>query len=453
MGRSNGGGETKLMLPTSPPTTATTRHNIPAVPLQIPNSKTEQPPRSSKRRHARTTTRPRDVQSTHAIPPSIHALLASTAIPRSRNARNARERRRVQEREDALTLEDVIARQQVPEKELSMTLGGPLDVLLSAPEDLDDDDGDSTSFSDSLFGSLASTRTVSVESVPSLTACSSPLCGSTPAEDSPLSPYRRRASSQFSPVRSLEPVCLSQQGLDAHPLSAEVTPDDPDLTLAPPTDEALSRWDAAFSRLPLRSALKSNLTASLRAIRSAAKSFSSLSLASVPPEDLLTRSILALDPGVPFTDERRPPVLEEEPSEALRRYLNPTTRPLEDGAGHQPRRYAASIQMRTYKVERLRENARASRLPVPVTPRTPPAGSAPVKQSVPPLPVVRQREMRENSDFIRVAVLEMAMRRRGKLDDQRPGRARWALPPRKAATRAYEIGGDGVPVRWVPVPA
>lgn len=451
MGKSNGGGETKLMLPTSPPTTATTRHNIPAVPLQIPSSKTE-PPRPSKHRHARPT-RPRDVQSPHAIPPSIHALLASTAIPRSRNARNARERRRVFEKEDGLTLEAVIERQQVPEKELSMSLGGPLDVLLSAPEDLDDDDGDSTSFSDSLFGSLASTRTVSVESVPSLTACSSPLCTSTSTDDS-LPPYRRRASSQFAPRRSLEPVSLSPQGPDAHPLSAEVNPDDSDLTLPLPVDEALSRWDAAFSRLPLRSAFKSNLTASLRAIRSAAKSFSSLSLASVPPEDLLTRSILALEPGVPFTDERRPPVLEEEPSEALRRYLNPTTRVLEDGAGQRPRRYAASIQMRTYKVERLRENARASRLPVPVTPRTPAAGSAPAKQNIlPPMPVVRQREMRENSDFIRVAVLEMAMRRRGKLDDQRPGRARWALPPRRAVTRAYEVGVDGVPVRWVPVTA
>jgi hypothetical protein len=59
--------------------------------------------------------------------------------------------------------------------------------------------------------------------------------------------------------------------------------------------------------------------------------------------------------------------------------------------------------------------------------------------------------MRENSDFIRIAVLEMAMRRKGKLDDQRPGRARWALPPRKAVTRAYKVGSDGVPVRWLPV--
>jgi hypothetical protein len=69
------------------------------------------------------------------------------------------------------------------------------------------------------------------------------------------------------------------------------------------------------------------------------------------------------------------------------------------------------------------------------------------------VPGPRQREMRENSDFIRIAVMEMAMRRRGKLDDQRPGRARWALPPRKVSTRPYEIGTDGVPARWIPTTA
>lgn len=64
---------------------------------------------------------------------------------------------------------------------------------------------------------------------------------------------------------------------------------------------------------------------------------------------------------------------------------------------------------------------------------------------------MRQREARENPDFIRIAVMEMAMRKRGKLDDQRPGRARWTLPPRKAAGRAYVVGADGVPARWVPL--
>jgi hypothetical protein len=59
--------------------------------------------------------------------------------------------------------------------------------------------------------------------------------------------------------------------------------------------------------------------------------------------------------------------------------------------------------------------------------------------------------MRENSDFIRIAVMEMAMRKCGKLDDQRPGRARWALPPRKAILKPYGVNTDGVPERWVPI--
>jgi hypothetical protein len=57
--------------------------------------------------------------------------------------------------------------------------------------------------------------------------------------------------------------------------------------------------------------------------------------------------------------------------------------------------------------------------------------------------------MRENSDFIRIAVMEMMMRKNGKLDDKMPGRARWALPPRKPSNKVYEIGEGGVLVRWI----
>jgi hypothetical protein len=64
-------------------------------------------------------------------------------------------------------------------------------------------------------------------------------------------------------------------------------------------------------------------------------------------------------------------------------------------------------------------------------------------------PVARQRDMRENSDFIRVAVMEMMMRKNGKLDEKMPGRAKWALPPRQPSTKVYEIGEGGVPVRWI----
>ena len=68
-------------------------------------------------------------------------------------------------------------------------------------------------------------------------------------------------------------------------------------------------------------------------------------------------------------------------------------------------------------------------------------------------PVTRQRDMRENSDFIRVAVMEMRMRRNGKLDENAPGRARWALPPRRVSTAVYEIGEGGVPLRWIGITA
>jgi hypothetical protein len=45
----------------------------------------------------------------------------------------------------------------------------------------------------------------------------------------------------------------------------------------------------------------------------------------ITPDDFLTRSIILIDPRVPFTDERMPPRLEDTPTPALRRYLNPTT--------------------------------------------------------------------------------------------------------------------------------
>jgi hypothetical protein len=66
------------------------------------------------------------------------------------------------------------------------------------------------------------------------------------------------------------------------------------------------------------------------------------------------------------------------------------------------------------------------------------------------LPAIRQREPRENSDFLRVIVLEMSMRRVGKLDSKGPGRARVWLPPRKNADVSDESARKkGVPSRWV----
>jgi len=68
-----------------------------------------------------------------------------------------------------------------------------------------------------------------------------------------------------------------------------------------------------------------------------------------------------------------------------------------------------------------------------------------------------RREPRENCDFLRVCVLEMRMRRAGKLEAGVAGRARFWLPPRIVVGGAGEdigvviVGGKTVPRRWVGV--
>lgn len=59
-------------------------------------------------------------------------------------------------------------------------------------------------------------------------------------------------------------------------------------------------------------------------------------------------------------------------------------------------------------------------------------------------PIVKQREQRENSDFLRVVVLEMNMRRSGKLDVACQGRARYSLPARRGEGLRRRVGAQ----RW-----
>jgi hypothetical protein len=169
----------------------------------------------------------------------------------------------------------------------------------------------------------------------------------------------------------------------------------------------------------------------------------------VKPDDFLTVSIISINPRVPFTDERMPPKMENAPTPALRRYLNPTTNapvhahvPPSLAQTSSMSRCTASIQMQTYRVQKV---PKAEGIPQRNASATPEEVFAEVAAG----PVARQRDMRENSDFIRIAVLEMLMRRNGKLDEKKPGRARWALPPRKPSNKVYEVGEGGVPVRWI----
>jgi hypothetical protein len=184
---------------------------------------------------------------------------------------------------------------------------------------------------------------------------------------------------------------------------------------------------------------KSNLTASIQALKSAAKSFSNFTAPSIPPDDLLSRSLLSPR----FTSEMRPKPLNGLPTPALRRYLNPQPTPISpvelsmqfhDGLDDD---LPPMIQMQTYdRRGRSNKNRRNS---------TPENVASPLQKP----PQVRQREPRENGDFLRVIVLEMNMRRCGKLDAKVAGRARVWLPPRKTAGFAEEKGEGGVPGRWV----
>ncbi|KAI4596606.1 hypothetical protein KJ359_005362 [Pestalotiopsis sp. 9143b] len=442
----------------SPPSTSTTMANAVARPstptsaVQIPvkNNKHEAAYMHKARHHAdghprrqsSGSHRRRDKRSPDGLPPSMAALLAITNIPPPGRRGSVRQR---------MTVDSIVPRSQVSEKDLSHELSlasslgrNPMDVLMSPPDEVLEEDASINS--DSCFTSALSTMPGSLDSLPSL----GDSFGTTlPSVDSPVTPPRGRRFRQ--PRRSLEPVSSPPGEKEEHPLWVNPEIDEVEFEVFPPSPvEADKESDTVF--LPLKTAFKSNLTASLRALRSAARSLSSFTASSVPAEDLLTRSILTMDPRVPFTDERRPPVLEEEPSEAMRRYLNPTDNArLDTRSTSTPnsRSFTASIQMQTYKVQRSRKPAAATanRTIAPPPPASPRAAPAPV--SFPPGP--RQREIRENSDFIRIAVLEHLMRKRGKFDTTQEGHARWLLPPRKANTKAYEIGADGVPARWVSV--
>lgn len=381
-----------------------------------------------------------------SISPSVAALLAITSIPRQKSDNYFQYRNGSPQR---LTVDAILQHGSLEEKESISFSKSPMDLLLSPP-----DDDDEITESETGLESVLSTRTLSSESMPSLDGDS--ISDVSPSFGSVMTPPRSRRS---LPSRRMQSIS-SQAGpmTDDHPLSSpEIEIDELDFRVfaQPQGNQEYSPPPSAVDIVAPRrkSAFKSNLTASLKALRSTAKSISTLTSPMITPDDFLTRSIISIDPGVPFTDERMPPRLEDTPTAALRRYLNPTTNaPIE---AHVSSSFAqtssstqctASIQMQTYKVSRSKKGNATS-----VISRRTQSTSEEAIAEVAAGPVARQRDMRENSDFIRIAVMEMAMRKKGKLDDQKPGRARWALPPRQPPTRPYEISPNGVPVRWIPV--
>ncbi|GFF40952.1 hypothetical protein IFM46972_06381 [Aspergillus udagawae] len=368
------------------------------------------------------------------VPTSIASILEATAIPVPRRSWSVRESRRLPRGDHVLEFSSP------PDESEKSVVGSDYE-----PEPL--------SFSG---------RSMSLESMPSLDH----------DLDSPSSlPVPRTPASQRSPSerRYRRPPHPEDCALDHPLLDKDLSESDWSLTDSQPlfSDATPSKSPGHSRSFPrLSSSFKSNLTASLRAIKSAAQTVSTFASPSVQPEDFLTRSLFNITPEM--TDDRRPPPMNEPPSPALRRYLNPIQVSPSEMYAYQDhphetldsRNCPVSIQMQTYHRSRA-HGGRKGRFHL--------AGSASRDRQLlsfdPEHPAFsRPREPRENSDFLRMVVLEMNMRRRGKLRDDIPTRARIWLPPRKSIQHrftVYDFDEHGheedsehvIPPRWIGISA
>jgi hypothetical protein len=414
------------------------------IPPRIPSqsavaTRTMRPRGQSAVKSARTSS----VHNPDAIPPAVAALLAVTAIPKMPSRR-----RKPTTMSRSLSMDELIQEWKLDDSDApSSVVGSPLDLLLGRVDESEDEYGSLQSVEQGkeLFTRSRSISSESLATIPPSLEYDEPSFSShwdnisTPDSISRKSISERREKAISSPPKE---DCV----LD-HPLLSFSTEESEDIITTDVT-EVMEPLPSSSDRFKL---LKSNLTASLQALRSAAKSFSNFTAPSVPPDDFLTRSLLSPK----FTSEMRPKHLEGVPSPALRRYLNPQPAPIsptelsmqlhdsimiDADADYD----APMIQMQTYE-RRSRPSKTRRRASDPFSE----AGRA-----LSTAPAVRQREPRENCDFLRVIVLEMNMRRIGKLDAKAVGRARIWLPPRKPGSgKTPSIhGATGVPSRWMGIP-
>ncbi|KAF2489591.1 hypothetical protein BU16DRAFT_470924 [Lophium mytilinum] len=378
-----------------------------------------------------------DDHKPNAIPPAVAALLAVTAIPPRPNRR-----RKTTTSDRRISIDELIQEWRREDVDSgSPSVNSYLDLLLEPPDECEEDEPGSLGSpeQDQDFMSSRSVSSESIPSVPSLEGDEQSVASSW--NSAPTPNYSARKNGVERKEKYIQSPPKEECVLD-HPLLHFSSDEYEEIAkinitnISPESQPSTLRFKT----------FKSNLTASLQALKSAAKSFSNFTAPSVPPDDLLTRSLLSPR----FTSEMRPKPLQGLPTPALRRYLNPQPTPISptelsmqfhdgldaDDADSLP----PMIQMQTY--DRSRSTSRKRRGST---------GSLPEDRRAPlPTPAVRQREPRENGDFLRVIVLEMNMRRGGKLDAKAAGRARVWLPPRKTSGRAEAVDADGgVPARWV----
>lgn len=456
---------------------ATEPVSVPSKPVVIPPRSPSLDPTTGHRkrsRHGRPRP-PQQLDSSHdgkATPPAVAALLAVTNIPPpNRHARHFKRAGGPQPFQRT-TIDQLIQgwREDDLPGSSSFEPGSPLDLLLGSADESESEDAMETppSFLDdaSLRPRSMSSRSVSSESIMSMPDLvgedrSLPSWSSPATPDVQRKPPRGLMGGASSPLKSRDRVVSSppkEECLTDHPLLP------PPAIKSPVLESSDFKVFAVKKRAKSptshrKSSLKSNLTASLNAIASSFRSFSNFAAPSIPPDDLLTRNMFASSPSAQqrYVSEMRPRSSDGLPDAALRRYLNPnqhtrrlsledasllsaqTLHPSPDFAAaiSSPSNLSLTLELEGGPLIPMQTYGPNGKIRKPTTkplPRPPPraardpnseAGRGALLASG-----VRQREPRENSDFLRVIVLEMNMRREGKLDARGVGRARVWLPPR-----------------------
>ncbi|KAK5129820.1 hypothetical protein LTR08_002797 [Meristemomyces frigidus] len=393
----------------------------------------------------RGTRKPSAAHDPNALPPAIAALLAVTAIPPPRPnqfRRRSRDHRR-------MSIDQLVSEWKSDGTLRPSYSSSPaLSVLL---EEFDIEEQCISASAGTVENMLLHTRSASSESVPSLDGDDNRSVLSMGSPSTPESLRSRKSGSNIKRDRARSLMITEDSSLD-HPLVLLPPSDDDD------DDDCLILPIISSKPTPKsRASFKSNLTTSLRALKNATiSSITSFTLSSAtapaqrsdpsPFSDEMLWSHPFLFPH--FTSEVRPPI-QGTPTQAQRRYLNPAPLTFEEQeapfqqALHEP--YLLEmvddmpvIPMQVYS--RGRRKAAAKRAGTDANSE---AGRTLLNAVG-----VRQREPRENSDFLRVVVLEMNMRREGKLES---GRARIWLPPRQVG--ASSENGGRVPKRWMGVSA
>ncbi|KAF1957756.1 hypothetical protein CC80DRAFT_33327 [Byssothecium circinans] len=434
----------KATVPAAMPAATPPMHSKPVViPPRAPSRTGTAPSTQTLRARGHNGGRPQRVPKTHkpeAIPPAVAALLAVTEIPKIPTRR-----RQGSSKDRRISMDELIQEWKQDETELAPSLvGSPLDLLLGRVDESEDEYGSLASLDQEKESVSMTSRSISSESLstipPSLDTDAPSFMSNWDNISTPES-YRQRSLSE------------RREKLVSSPPKEDCVLDHPLLYLNPEDHENITDLeipDIVTTPAPSSerfNSFKSNLTASFQALKTAAKSFSNFTAPSVPPDDLLTRSLLSSK----FTSEMRPKQMQGLPSPALRRYLNPQptsisptelSMQLHDSLmlDIDEETAAPMIQMQTYERRGRSKRRRKG---------TDPFSEAGRASS--PSPPVRQREPRENGDFLRVIVLEMNMRRVGKLDAKAVGKARIWLPPRKlgASSKMPESEKGEVPDRWV----